>query len=172
MSGPAFWTLTMNALQWHLVLNHVPVLGMAFALFLWGSAILMRSRDVLMLASLWTIFIGIMTIAVYLTGHNGHGLAHGLPGVSHSIIGLHEQAATASLVAIEFTGILALISLVWLNRVKKFLPLPWNGLLLFSLTVSTVLVSYAAMLGGEIRHTEMRIVRPWSNIQEVMRGEH
>lgn len=147
----------MNSIQWHLLLNHIPILGMGFGLFLWISALLMRSKDVSTLALGWIIFVGLVTIPVYMTGQNGHELVHDLPGVSHTFIDRHEQWATLSLIAIELTAVCAIVLFFILRKTRKSVLQLWTLLFLLPLAISVILVAYTAWLGGEIRHTEMRM---------------
>lgn len=147
----------MNSIQWHLMLNHIPILGMGFGLFVWIFALLMRSKDASIIALVWIIFVGIITIPVYMTGQNGHELVHDLPGVSHTFIDRHEQWATFSLIAIELTAIFAIMLFFILRQAKKGLLQLWTLLFLLPLASSALLVAYTAWLGGEIRHTEMRM---------------
>ena len=83
----------MNLAHLHLLLNHFPTVGFGVGLGLFMVALAAKS-DTLKQAGLGIFFlIALLTIVVYLSG-NAADLAIGkLPGVSASLISVHEDAA-------------------------------------------------------------------------------
>ncbi len=145
----------MNWAHAHLIINHAPVMGAAFALLLllWGMA---RKQEDVQQAALWgMVLTGLAAGGAYLTGGYAGDLVQVLPGVSVARINSHEDAALLALVAAILTGILAATGL-FLARRRKALP-RWCllGCLLLGLATGT-LMARAANLGGEIRLPEAR----------------
>jgi hypothetical protein len=111
----------MNWAHAHLIINHVPVMGAAFALLLllWGMA---RKQEDVQQASLWGIVLtGLAAGGAYLTGGYAGDLVQVLPGVSVARINTHEDAALLALVATILTGVLAATGL-FLARKRKAMP--------------------------------------------------
>ena len=74
----------MNPAHWHLTLNHIPVLGMAFGLPLVSLALLRKSEELKRISLGFLIVIALLAIPVYLTGEPAEELVENLPGVSKS----------------------------------------------------------------------------------------
>ena len=142
----------MNWAHVHLILNHIPVVGVGFGLvlLLWS----MWRRDVaLQRAALTSFFIvAVVAIPVYLTGEPAEEIVEHLPGTTESAIESHETAALAALLAVSLLGAVALLGLL--------LPLRWSRVtaraaLLVALA-GAGLMAWTANLGGRIRHAELR----------------
>ena len=141
----------MNPAHWHLLLNHVPVIGMMIGVLLLLWAIL-RSSEELKKTSLGVLVIAAaFAIPAYLTGEPAEEVAEHLPGVTHALIERHEDFAKIALVVAGLTGLIALVAWLFQHRAKWLVPMT----LVFGL-VATGLLGYAANLGGQIRHTEIR----------------
>lgn len=145
----------MNYAHWHIMLNHFPIIGMLFNVILWLVAVRTNQPMLYRTALGWFIGLAILTIPVYVTGQNGHEILHGLPGVTHDVIDIHEQWGTYTLVASLTTGILALIGLIQFRRANQLPPLSKALILLLSLMTAGI-AFYTGHLGGQIRHTEIR----------------
>jgi uncharacterized membrane protein len=148
------------AINWahvHLMINHIPVIGLLGTLLLLIYALIRRSEEVKMVSFGALVLIALMTIAVFSTGQAAEDMVKKIPGVTESDIGRHEEAADLSLIGIEASGTLALVGL-FLRRRTGSMP-KWNVFAVLVLSIiSTVIVLYTANLGGEIRHTEIREV--------------
>lgn len=144
----------MNGVHIHLLLNHVPVIGLVLTVVVLGWGLWRRSDDVVRLGLLMLVVLGVTAIAVYLTGEPAEEAVEGIVGVSESMIESHEEAALLATIGMTVAGVLALALMVrHRNR-----PLPVRlvrGMLLVAL-VPTVMVAWAANLGGQIRHSEIR----------------
>lgn len=142
----------MDVLHLHLVLNHVPVIGMIGAVFalLWG--VLQRGRDVTAFALVAIVAVALIAIPVYLTGEPAEDRLEGI--VAKGAVETHEEAATAAFIAIEAAALVALLTLIaW--RVLRRLPVLPVAVVLVASLFAVVLVARAANLGGKIRHTEL-----------------
>ena len=91
---------------------------------------------------------------VFFTGEPAEDVVEKLPGFSRAITERHEDAALVSLVAMGLTGLYCLITLV-VYRTRP--PARWvTPLALVASLGAASVMGYAANLGGQIRHTEIR----------------
>ena len=144
----------MTGAHFHLLVNHMPILGafMAVALLLasmrWGQDVLQRTALALLFA------VGVSAAAAKFTGDPAEDGVLGMPGVTRTAIHEHEEMADKAFIAAAALGLFAAIALGrWKNS-----PLPRGvrvGALAGSVIV-TVLMAYTGLLGGQIRHTEVR----------------
>ena len=145
----------MNAAHAHLVLNHIPILGLLFGTVLLAYGKWRMQEDVQKASLALIAFAGISTLAVYLTGEPAEDIVEGLAGVSHDALEAHEDMGTYALVAGLLAGGSSIIALV----VGTF-----RGQLVRSLVTLTLVLSlgavgfigYTANLGGKISHPELR----------------
>ena len=145
----------MSAAHVHLMLNHIPLLGLLFgaALLAYG---LWRSSEDVQKASLGLLAVaGLSAIAVYLTGEPAEEIVEGLAGVSHDAIEAHEEWGWYALVAGIATGVLALGTLL-LGWMWERLGRGTVVLTLVFALLSSGLIGYTANLGGKISHPELR----------------
>ena len=149
----------MNWAHVHLMLNHVPVLGCIFGLFLLLMALVRGSRE-LMIGALWLFLLAALAaIPTFVSGHWAENTVEHLPGVTEHFIDQHEDAATVSLVGMEALGIAALASLLLIHKDRR-IP-RWLASLTLLLAVATAAsLVWTANLGGLIRHTEIRSDQP------------
>lgn len=144
----------MSFTHLHLLLNHFPVIGAVLGIALLGFAIL-RSNDVLGKTSLWLFaMLGAVSVAVYFTGEPAEEAIEKLPGFSESITERHEEFAQLATIAFALFGATALGALAFFR--KKSLP---RSLMVGALVLSIVaggMMGYTALLGGQVRHTEIR----------------
>ena len=147
--------MNLNLAHLHLLLNHFPTVGFGVGLGLFIVALAAKS-DTLKQVGLGIFFlIALLTMVVYLSG-NAADLAIGkLPGVSESLIAVHEDAALLAYVFMELTGFAAFLGLWQLRRTAR--NTSWNLPAVSILSIVTfALMARAATLGGEIRHSEIR----------------
>ena len=147
----------MSSAHWHLILNHLPVLGVPFGAallgfgLLWGQTVLQRAGLIVLLLA------GLAAGAAYLTGEPAeHALEtqRAFGSRPESLIEAHEDAAVAATVA---GGVLALVAGVALWRVRRGRVggLWTKGALALSLATALTL-AWVATLGGRISHPEIR----------------
>lgn len=144
----------MTILHFHLLLNHVPVVGAAFLVLLFAFAVAQRDPKLAMPGLIFSVLLAAMTAAVYFTGEPAEEAVENISGVSELSISLHEEAAKISTIAFAVTGLLALGALV-LSRNKPISRRVTVFALAASLVVSGML-AWTANLGGKIRHTELQ----------------
>ncbi|MBD3403487.1 hypothetical protein GF420_11370 [candidate division GN15 bacterium] len=145
----------MNAAHAHLILNHLPVIGLLFGIgFLLVG--LLRKHDTL-IRSAFTIFIivSIATIPVFLSGEAAEDVVENLPGVEEAYIHAHEEAGETALIAMIVLGLISIAGL-WVFRFMNRIRMTAAGLVLVLSLVVAGWMAYTANLGGEIRHPEIR----------------
>jgi uncharacterized membrane protein len=148
----------MNAVHWHLTLNHIPVVGSAFALGLLAWALLRRSEELKRVSFGTIVLVALLTIPAYLTGEPAFVAAmevlEATPADEDSLVEKHESAAGIAFTAAAVTGVSALIGLIVYRGGK---PLPGRlSIAVLALAAATVLLmARAANLGGTIRHPEI-----------------
>jgi uncharacterized membrane protein len=144
----------MNGAHVHLIVNHIPVLGIAFGLGLLAYA-LIRSQQAVLKAALGLFVIAALAGGVaYRSGEDAEEIVEAIPGMDEQVMHVHEEAGELAAYAGGLLGLLALGGLVW-ARGKDVPRLASFATLGVGIVVSVLMVR-AASLGGEIRHTEIR----------------
>ena len=145
----------MNFPHIHLLLNHIPVLGTAFAFALLAWALFRRSDDLRRAALAAFILVALLSIPTYLTGEPaGEMLVNQRAGVSSWQIERHDAAAEVALTAVLCLGGLALL-LLGLEWKKVAVPRNVQWLTPVMALVVLALMAWTATLGGQIRHPEL-----------------
>lgn len=145
----------MNLAHFHLILNHVPTVGAvgALGLLLLGFV---RRNDHLKHAALEVVFlIAVLTVPVYVTGLAAQQELRQDPEVVIDAVRTHHDAALIGFSVLELAGFAAWIALwQWRRRGQPAgAVVPIATVLL---TASIAVMAWAANLGGEIRHPEIR----------------
>lgn len=148
----------------HVVINHLPIMGVPIGLGLLLLALWQRDAAVARAALLVLIGMGLVTIAVYLTGKGGEDFIEHLPGRSHEAIEAHEDMATNALGYVLIMAVAAVFA--WLRlgglsalgrRPAPAAP-PFQSTMLWIMVLAAAIVSvvlgYTGKLGGRIAHTE------------------
>jgi uncharacterized membrane protein len=144
----------MSFTHLHLLLNHFPVIGTILGIALLGVALARRSSELGKVSLGLFAALAAISIIVYLTGEPAEGAIEKLPGFSEGITEQHEEFALVATIGLSLLGTLALGALALFRR--KELP-RWVTLGTFALSlVAGGLMGYTAMLGGQVRHTEVR----------------
>ncbi|MCI0330103.1 MAG: hypothetical protein L0196_04010 [candidate division Zixibacteria bacterium] len=143
----------MNPAYLHLIINHFPVVGtfMAFLVLLLGW--MGKKSAVQKTALILFVFVGLVSIPVYLSGNEAEEIVEKFPGVSHEAIEAHEDSAIVTLIFIEVLSLASLMGFALFGRREK-LPVG------FLLTVVVLAISVAILtaktsnLGGKIHHSQ------------------
>lgn len=144
----------MSSVHFHLLLNHFPVIGTLIAIALLAVAIVRRSNDVAKVSFGLLAALGAISLLVFFTGEPAEEAVENLPGFSEAITERHEEFALAATIVLASIGAFALAVLAILrNReVPRWITL---GVFMLSL-IGGGMMGYTAMLGGQVRHTEVR----------------
>jgi uncharacterized membrane protein len=138
----------------HLLLNHAPIFGSLFALALLVVSYFTTADVFRRTAFVVLIVTAIAGGAADLSGDPAEDAIRGFPGVRREVIHAHEEMADKAYVLAGILGVIALGSLVRWRRG----PVP--GSVTLVTLAATAFVSgamiYTGLLGGQIRHTEVR----------------
>lgn len=144
----------MTGTHLHLLINHVPILGAVFALALLIAS-LRYGRDVLQRTALVVlVIVGLAAAGAKFTGEPAEDGVRGMPGVTRAAIEEHEEMADKAFLAAVALGLLSAAALVRWRRT----PIPQNTAFtaLAGAAVVSALMAYTGLLGGQVRHTEVR----------------
>ena len=134
----------LSGVHLHLLVNHAPLFGALFALalfaasFLWAPDVLRRTALVLLIG---TAIAGVVSD---LSGEPAEDAIRGFPGVKRDVIHEHEELGEKSFIDASIVGVLAL----GVQGVAV-------GALVGAVVVSGMM-AYTDLLGGRVRHTEVR----------------
>lgn len=149
--------MTINGAHWHLLVNHLPIIGGLMATLVLGYGLFRRNQSIVQLS--FGLFV-LMSIATAITNQTGESAEHYLESIhalDRVIFRQHEQAADWANIGMYLTGGLSLLALVW-QRAKQ---LTWLPTLIFLTSLVTFgLMANAGRLGGLIMHRELRSEQP------------
>jgi hypothetical protein len=148
----------------HVVINHLPIMGVPLALGLLLLGAWTRDDAIKRAALLGFVVLGALTVPVFLTGKGGEDFVEDAAGVAAGAIDAHEDMAT---LAFGATGVLAVVSLALFLRhggvamlsrrtAARAAPVPsWSVALVVALAaIASAMLGYTGRLGGKISHTE------------------
>jgi hypothetical protein len=147
----------MNLVHVHLLLNHVPVIGILIGLCLFFGAIAGKSNELRRASLVLFLGIALLTIPAYLSGNAAEQAVRNLPGISSTVIAAHQNAALLAYLFMEVMGAVAWFGLWQFRRNARFGRGTLGIVLLLSLA-TTCLMANAAYIGGAIRHPEILTV--------------
>lgn len=145
----------MDPTHIHLMLNHVPVLGVTFGFLLLAYAVFRKNLDLQKVGLFVLVITGLISIAVYLTGEPAEETVENLAGVSKEIIEEHEEAALIAFIGALLLGAVSLGGLLAFRR-SNTLARNLVMVSLFGSLIVSGLMMWTANLGGQIRHSEIR----------------
>ena len=146
----------MNAAHLHLLVNHVSLFAVAFGAAALAYSLLKPSRDLRVAASVLFLLAATFGWIAVESGEGAEEIVEHLPGVEESFIEEHEEAAEAAQASVFVLAICALFmeavarwKASWLKKTQAFV--------LLIAVLSVGLIARTAQLGGQIRHTEIRL---------------
>ncbi len=145
----------MNAAHWHLLLNHVPVLGILFSALLLAVAIWLKNAQFQRVSLVFLLCCALASVPVYLTGEAAEGIVEKLPEASEEIIEAHERMGTTTLIVMQLLALASAVVLFAWRKAAEPSRRAVFAVLLFAL-LSAALAGYTANLGGQVRHSEIR----------------
>ncbi|MBX7157621.1 MAG: hypothetical protein K1X66_04460 [Verrucomicrobiae bacterium] len=146
--------------HWHIILNHIPILGLGFSLFplIWS----LIKKDYLSLR--WGLFLvlisTLLTPVIVETGESAEDRLPNTPGVlwDHTAkeqFEIHEKRAEIS--AYFFYTVFALALVTWfVSASKKKFTFLFASVTACFVSISLILAIWTADAGGKIRHPEFR----------------
>jgi hypothetical protein len=145
-----------SAAHQHLLINHVPVIGLAFAVLSLGAALLVRSRAAQCIALALLCLSAGSVVAVKWTGGQAYNEMYDkLDSAGADWLDEHMTRADRAAPAFYVLAVLALAAaLAPLRWPRSALPLGWIVVLLGVGCVGAS--AWIAKAGGQIRHPELR----------------
>ncbi len=145
----------MNSIEIHLILNHIPILGVAFVSLYLVIATIVKNTF-MQKVSLWILLgVALVTIIVYLSGLRAETLVESLPNASKALLQLHEKVARISSLTIWAIAGITLLGLTFLRSKEQLFQYFVRGILAMTL-LSTSLFILTGYLGGQVTHSEIR----------------
>lgn len=143
-----------NEAHWHLVLNHLPVVGSLAVLLLMAWAFIKNSDESKRIALTALVLVGLSALPAFLTGEPAEQHLKGLPGISKRWMSAHEEAAEVATWVTFGAGVVGLGALVVFRKTRK-IPRWVVGVLLLATVICWALMTRAANFGGKIHHPEI-----------------
>jgi len=141
----------------HILMNHVPVLGILFGvlLFIWGF--IRKSAEVERVAMIVFVLSGIIAIPTFLTGDLAEHQVEEYAGVSENAIEEHEELATTALYMVLGVALSALTILIIMWRSQRAANLKLMKIVVFVFASITFgFLTLVSNSGGKIRRPELR----------------
>jgi len=145
----------MTEAHWHLLFNHMPIMGSFFGFIILTTGIFMKQPMVRKTAYCVLIFSSLLTLPAFFSGEGAEEMIEDLPTISHRLIHEHEESAEFALWLSELLGILAGVSL-FLEHTRHKLASVMSILTLILNLGTFASMSFVGNSGGEIRHPEIR----------------
>ena len=150
----------------HLVLTHVPVIGIAAVAAFLMVGKFRGSREIEWVSLQLLVALAIFSIAVYLSGSPASHQMRELPGISRDVIHRHSSAADFAFWSLEILGAASLGAMVK-YRSPAAVPKRVIDVLLALAVVVLILMTWTANLGGRIRHPEISGMRAFQLVSRA-----
>ena len=146
----------------HVIINHLPIIGLAMGIFAMAIALFLRSRAAQITALAVVAFAAASGPVVFITGEKAYKPIRKLTDDAGSdYLDEHMDRAEQTIGLFYALAILALAG--------QFVPIWWPkiGTPIFTLTLLLAIISFGAAIyvaqpAGKIRHSEFRIERTLS----------
>ncbi len=145
----------MDAPHFHLIINHVPIVGTIISIFILLIGLLLRNRDLIKTALSIFILGAIITIPVFFSGEAAEEIVEDLPGISELYLEDHEEMGETAMMLLETLGFLAIVNIGFVIRKHK-MDLTFSAITLVVAIMVSIYVGMTANSGGKIMHKELR----------------
>jgi len=145
----------MNQAHYHLLLNHLPIIGTLIGIFTLAAGFFLKSSHVKRTALVIFVFAAGCAIPAFLTGEGAEEVIEEMPGVTEAVIEEHEDLAAIFIWLTSALGLVALLTLISDLRAMGLNKLLY-GLTAVLAMATMVLAQQVGTTGGKIRHTEIR----------------
>jgi hypothetical protein len=143
----------------HLMINHIPVVGLLFGVALLAVGMKKNSTDLNLAALCTFLFISVVALAVFFTGDPAEDVLKKVAGINEKelekFIAPHEEAGLVFLITMIVAGIISAFGIFKFSKTKVLNPTLLKALLAVSI-IALLLAGRTAQLGGQIRHSEVR----------------
>ncbi len=144
----------VNLAHLHLILNHIPVLGIPLALIFLVHGLATKNGSSQKFALIVLTFLAAIALPVFFTGESAEENVEHFAGVTESLISSHENAAKVSLALTMVLGGMAFAS-IWFQKRQQVAQVINIGIACFAI-IATITLFQTAKLGGQIRHNEIQ----------------
>lgn len=145
----------MNDAHFHLVVNHLPIVGVLIGFLVLLAGLMMKKPQIKNTALGIFIFSALTAIVAFYTGEGAEEIVENLPGISETLIHKHEEYAELFFTMMLILGSVSLITLFLQYKKLSFSKYGFVLILLLSIT-SIVISKNVGTSGGEITHIEIR----------------
>lgn len=145
----------MNDAHLHLVLNHLPIVGMLLGIPILVFGLFQNTKEVRRGILGYFVLIVLLTFPVYWTGEPAEHLIENMAGISEEALEQHEHFAEYAFYSMMGFGGFCLIGLLY-ESVYQSLSKKFLGVTLCLAIICAGLVLWTARLGGHIHHPETR----------------
>jgi hypothetical protein len=138
----------------HLLINHAPIFGSVFALVLLVASYFVARNVLRMTAFAVLIATAPLAFIAQRSGEPAEDAIRGFPGVQRKVIHDHEEMGEKAYLISIAAGVLALGAAIrWRKQ-----PVPGGAAIVMTVAaaVATGAMGYTGLLGGRVRHTEVR----------------
>jgi uncharacterized membrane protein len=145
----------MNNAHFHLIVNHLPIVGILIGLLVLISGLLLNKSDIKLTAFGIFIFSAFASALAFFSGEGAEEAIENISGISETLIHRHEELAEKFFIVTIILGLISLIALIAEVKSIKIAKFLVTLILIIAIT-NVVLAKYAGTSGGEIRHSEIR----------------
>ncbi len=145
----------MNDVHFHLVVTHLPIVGVLIGFLILLAGYITKSPQVKTTALGIFIFSALAAIAAFYTGEGAEDIVEKLPGVSETLIHKHEELAELFYTVMLILGGVSLVTLFINYKKSTFAKYGFVAVLLLSMSC-IVISKFVGTSGGEIMHSEIR----------------
>lgn len=145
----------MNEAHFHLVVNHLPIVGILIGLLVLVTGFILKKPEVKVTALGIFVFSALASVAAFYSGEGAEEIVENIPGISETLINQHEEAAELFFTVVLILGGISLITMFLEIKKNRFAKFGFILVILFALAAG-VLAKNVGTTGGEIRHTEIR----------------
>ncbi|MCB1172401.1 MAG: hypothetical protein KDK39_02495 [Leptospiraceae bacterium] len=144
----------MNATHFHLMIIHFPIVLGFMSIVVLLIALLAQNTSLYRLAFGIVLAAGLFAMLAMKSGDGAEHVVEHMAGFSEQLIHHHEDAAKLGLFTLLLAAVLAIAGLVksQSENLRKWLAVAQIVVMI----PGSFLIGRAAMLGGQIRHTEIR----------------
>jgi uncharacterized membrane protein len=160
----------MTTANWHLMVNHFPIVGSVLALLVILAAFIWKSEVIRRVAFGLVIITAISGIASMQTGDNAEHSLDDL-GLDHHMIHEHEEAAEATAITLNVLGLISIAGLVFSVKGKKW-STHASVVVLLGLGALQYINFKTGHSGGLIRHPEIQNATDLQNAQQEQSEGH
>jgi len=149
-------SIVMNTAQWHLLLNHLPIIGTVIGTLIMSAGFILKNNSTVKVTALGVfVFSALCAIPAYLTGEGAEEVVEKLPGVTKSLIESHEDLGQIFFIVAGALGVLSVVTFLADWRKNKMAAVLYVIVLIAGIGLS-VFAKQVGTSGGEVRHSEIR----------------